>query len=132
MAIRIVQLGTPIKPEEGLRLGVVRRPPRGVKKEDYARLDYFDTWLPDLAPTDELVRFHHAERPISDPRWKKFRAMYAKEMNTPERQRLLALLARLSHQADFSVGCYCERGDRCHRSLLGEMLRDHGAEVIWE
>ena len=132
MAIRIVQLGTPIKPEEGLRLGVVRRPPRGVRKDDYAKRDYFDVWYPDLAPSAELVKFYHEEEPISDARWAKYRPRYAREMATPERQRLIALLARLSQQADFSIGCYCARGTPCHRTLLGKMLRDHGAEVIDE
>ena len=132
MAIRVVRLGTPIKPEEGLRLGVVRRPPRGVKKDDYARRDYFDVWFPDLAPSAELVKWYHEEHPISDARWARYRPRYAKEMAAPERQRLIALLARLSHQADFSIGCYCERGTRCHRTLLGQMFRDHGAEVIDE
>ena len=132
MAIRIVRLGTPIRPEEGPRLGVVRRPPRGVKKDDYVRKGYFDIWYPDLAPSAELVKWYHEEVPISDARWAKYRPRYAREMSAPDRQRLLAVLARLSHQADFSIGCYCERGDRCHRSLLGRMLRDHGAEVIDE
>ena len=132
MAVRIVRLGTPIRPEEGLRLGVVRRPPRGVKREEYASRGYFDLWYPDLAPSAELVKWYHEEEPISDARWAKYRPRYAKEMATPERQRLLAVLARLSHQADFSIGCYCERGTRCHRSLLGQMLRDHGAHVIDE
>ena len=132
MAIRIVRLGTPIKPEEGLRLGVVRRPPRGVKKDEYAKRGYFDLWYPDLAPSAELVKWYHEEHPISDARWARYRPRYAKEMAAPERQRLIALLARLSQQADFSIGCYCERGTRCHRTLLGQMFRDHGAEVIDE
>ena len=130
MAIRIVQLGAERQPGEGLRLGVVRRPPRGVKKEGWAREDWFDQWFPDLAPSAELVKFHHEERPIGDARWKKFASRYRKEMATPELQRLVALLAGLSHHADFSVGCYCEDGTRCHRSLLKEMLEQHGAEVV--
>ena len=129
MAIRIVQLGTDRHPEEGPRLGVVRRPPRGVKKEDWSRDDWFDQWFPDLAPSAELVRWYHEEHPISDARWKKYVPRYRREMNTPERQRLIELLARLSHEADFSIGCYCEDGTRCHRTLLEEMLRKHGARI---
>jgi uncharacterized protein YeaO (DUF488 family) len=130
MAVRIVQLGTPMSPHEGVRLGVVRRPPRGVKKSEYASRGFFDEWLPELAPSAPLVKWYHEEHPISDERWAKYRKMYAREMDAPEKRRLLAVLARLSQQADFSIGCYCERADRCHRSLLGGMLRDHGAVVI--
>ena len=129
MAVRIVQLGSDRYPDEGVRLGVVRRPPRGVKKEAWARDDWFDQWFPDLAPSAELVRWYHEEHPISDARWKKYIPRYRREMKTPERQRLIELLARLSHHTDFSVGCYCEDGTRCHRSLLREMLEQHGAKI---
>ena len=129
MAVRIVQLGSDRDPDEGTRLGVVRRPPRGVKKEHWARDDWMDQWFPDLAPSTELVRFYHEEHPISDARWRQYTRRYRKEMNTPERQRLIELLARLSHHADFSIGCYCEDGVPCHRQLLGEMLKQHGAEI---
>ena len=132
MAIRTVRLGTPRERGEGLRLGIVRRPPRGVKKADYVSRGFYDEWFPQLAPSATLVNWYHAEHPISDARWAKYRPRYAREMATPERQRLIALLARLSHQADFSIGCYCDRGTPCHRTLLGRMLRDHGAEVIDE
>src|SRR5689334_25143566 len=121
MAVRILQLGTDRHPGEGPRLGAVRRPPRGVKKEDWARDDWFDQWLPDLAPSAELVRFHHEEHPIGDARWKQFARRYRREMDTPERQRLIELLARLPQGADFSIGCYCDDGTLCHRSLLEEM-----------
>ena len=129
MAVRIVQLGSDRHPEEGVRLGVVRRPPRGVKKENWARDDWFDQWFPDLAPSTELVRFYHEEHPISESRWKRYTRRYRSEMNTPERQRLIELLARLSQHANFSIGCYCEDGVPCHRALLQEMLKQHGAKI---
>lgn len=128
MAIRIVRLGTPRAPNEGLRLGTVRRPPRGVKKEDFARRDYYDLWLPALAPSQPLV-----SRAMSQPwtlaRWKKFARQYRAEMNRPEPKQMIELLARLSHEVSFSVGCYCEREERCHRSVLTELLREQGAKI---
>ena len=128
MAIRVVRLGTPRAPGEGLRLGTVRRPPRGVRKEDYGRLDYYDVWLPDLAPSAELVKMALAEG--GDPkRWAAFVRRYRQEMKEPHAGHLLALLAALSRQTDFSVGCYCEDESRCHRSILREILLEHGAEV---
>lgn len=128
MSIRVVRLGEPRVPEEGPRLGTVRRPPRGVKKEDYARLDWFDLWLPDLAPSAELVSFALSE-PFTNERWAKYARAYRREMKQPAAERLLKLLALLSRQTHFSVGCYCEREDRCHRSLLRELLVEQGAEV---
>ena len=128
MSIRIVRLGEPRVPEEGVRLGTVRRPPRGVKKEDHARLNYFDLWLPDLAPSAELVSLALSE-PFTEQRWAKFVRGYRREMKQPGAERLLKLLALLSHQTHFSVGCYCEREDRCHRSVLRELLLEQGAEV---
>lgn len=127
MSIRVVRIGTPRLPDEGPRLGTVRRPPRGVKKEDYARLDYYDLWLPDLAPSQELVSL--ALSADTDEKWARFARSYRREMRQPPQERLLKLLALLSHQADFSVGCYCEREDRCHRSVLRELLREQGADV---
>lgn len=128
MTIRIVQLGSPRKPREGLRIGTVRRPPRGVRKQDWARRDFYDVWLPDLSPSATLVK---AALGASDERaWKAFARAYRREMARPEPQRLLTLLAALSHTADFSVGCYCENEGRCHRSLLRELLAAHGAKVI--
>jgi uncharacterized protein YeaO (DUF488 family) len=129
MSIRVVRLGTPRVKDEGLRLGTVRRPPRGVKKEEYARRDYFDVWVPDLAPNAELVSWLLSE-PVTDARWNKFVRSYRAEMKDPKSDRLLALLAALSRQTDFSVGCYCENEERCHRSILRELLREHGAEVV--
>jgi uncharacterized protein YeaO (DUF488 family) len=128
MAIRIVRLGSPRGEGEGLRLGTVRRPPRGVRKEDYARLDFFDLWFPDLAPSQELLSYATAE-PFDSKRWDLFSRRYRKEMKEPQAQRILALLAALSRQTDFAVGCYCEDAEHCHRSLLRELLREHGAEI---
>jgi uncharacterized protein YeaO (DUF488 family) len=128
MAIRIVRLGTPREGGEGLRLGTVRRPPRGVRKEDYARLDFFDLWFPDLAPSAELLSYATAE-PFTPERWKIFSRRYRKEMREPPAQRLLALLAALSQQTNFAVGCYCEDAEHCHRALLRELLEEAGAEV---
>lgn len=129
MAIRIVRLGSPRVPGEGLRLGTVRRPPRGVRKEDFARRDFFDVWFPDLAPSAPLFSYATSQ-PLTDARWKTFARKYQGEMNKPPQQRVLALLAALSKQTDFSVGCYCEDEHRCHRSLLARLLREHGADVV--
>jgi uncharacterized protein YeaO (DUF488 family) len=126
MAIRVVRLGTPRAPDEGLRLGTVRRPPRGVRKEDFARRDYFDLWLPDLAPTADLVSYALSQ-PFTPARWATYARRYRSEMRAPAAQRIIALLAALSAQTSFSVGCYCEDESRCHRSLLRELLRDAGA-----
>lgn len=128
MSIHVVRLGDPRSAGEGLRLGTVRRPPRGVKKEDFARLDYYDLWLPDLAPSAELLSYAMAE-PFTDQRWAKFARDYRREMKEPEKERLLQLLAALSHQTDFAVGCYCENEERCHRSLLRELLEERGASL---
>jgi uncharacterized protein YeaO (DUF488 family) len=129
MVIRVVRLGSPREEGEGVRLGTVRRLPRGVRKADYAARDYFDAWLPELAPSAELLAWVNAEKPIGDARWEKFAARYKREMDAPERQRLLGVLATLSRQADFSIGCYCERADRCHRSILRDLLFQHGAAI---
>jgi uncharacterized protein YeaO (DUF488 family) len=128
VAIRIVRLGTERTRDEGLRLGTARRPPRGVRKENYAKENYFDVWFPDLAPSAPLVRWALSE-PWTDRRWARYEKSYRREMAAPERQRLLEVLARLSHQANFSVGCYCEREDRCHRAILRELLAEHGAAL---
>ena len=120
--IRIVRLGSARVKGEGLRLGTVRRPPRGVKKADYARRDYYDLWLPDLAPSAKLVA--KAQRDFEG-----FAKAYRKEMSSPAPERLLELLARLSHQSEFSVGCYCEDESRCHRSILRKLLVEHGARL---
>jgi uncharacterized protein YeaO (DUF488 family) len=129
MPIRIVRLGDPRAKTEGLRLGTARRLPRGVRKLDYARRDYFDVWLPELAPSHKLLSYATAS-PWTEKRWTAFARRYVGEMRQPGPQRLLEVLARLSHQASFSVGCYCEREDRCHRSLLRKLLKERGAKVV--
>ncbi len=129
MAIRVVRLGTERVADEGLRLGTVRRPPRGVRKEDFSRLDYYDLWLPDLAPSATLVSRALSE-PWTDTRWSRFARQYAAEMKKPEPRRLLLLLAALSKQTNFSVGCYCEDEARCHRSLLRDLLRQYDASIV--
>jgi uncharacterized protein YeaO (DUF488 family) len=126
MAIRIVRLGSPRIPGEGTRLGTVRKPPRGVRKADYAKRDYYDVWFPNLAPSLALFRSLKSG-PITPARWKQFARAYRIEMAVPERRHDLALLAALSQTADFSVGCYCEDERHCHRSVLRELLRDEGA-----
>jgi uncharacterized protein YeaO (DUF488 family) len=128
VAIRVVRLGTPRSPGEGPRFGTVRRPPRGVKKEEFATRDYFDLWLPDLAPTQELVSWAQAS-PWTDARWATFARKYRAEMRRPEPVRLVDALALLSKQADFSVGCYCEDETRCHRAVLRDLLIEAGADV---
>ena len=129
MSLRVVRLGTARARSEGPRLGTVRRPPRGVRKADYARRDYYDAWLPDLAPSASLVRWVFAA-PITEARWKNFARRYRSEMKRPEARRLLDVLAQLSHAANFSVGCYCEDEARCHRSVLRKLLVEHGAAVL--
>jgi uncharacterized protein YeaO (DUF488 family) len=129
MAIRIVRLGASRAPAEGPRLGTVRRPPRGVRKADYAGRDYFDLWLPDLAPSAPLVSWAHSQ-PFTDRRWNSYARRYRAEMRKPAAQRLIALLAALSAGSDFSVGCYCADDSRCHRSVLRELLVEAGATVV--
>jgi uncharacterized protein YeaO (DUF488 family) len=124
----VVRLGSPRSPGEGLRLGTVRRLPRGVRKEDYARRDYFDLWFPELAPSQKLLGYAVAKPLTDETRWEKFSKSYEREMAQPGAQRILQVLARLSHQADFSVGCYCEDEKHCHRSLLAQALRQQGAK----
>jgi uncharacterized protein YeaO (DUF488 family) len=128
VAVRVVRLGQPRAKDEGLRLGTVRRPPRGVKKTDFARRDYFDVWVPELAPSAQVVSWALSV-PWTDARWKQYVRRYRKEMSEPPARRLIALLAELSKQTNFSIGCYCEHESRCHRSLLREMLTDAGAAL---
>lgn len=125
MAIRVVRLGSPRAAGEGLRLGTVRRPPRGVPKAEHASRDFYDVWLPDLAPSEALVK--QAQGASDDRAWRSFTQRYRAEMKRPEAARLLALLAALSHQANLSVGCYCADEARCHRSVLKALLKEHGA-----
>ena len=127
MAIRIVQLGSPRARGEGLRLGTVRRPPRGVPKSEFASRNFYDLWLPDLAPSEALVK--QAQQASDDRAWRSFEKRYRAEMKRPEATRLLALLAALSKQTDFSVGCYCEDEAHCHRSALRALLADAGAHI---
>ena len=126
--LRVVRLGSPRLAGEGLRIGVARRPPRGVKKSDYARREFYDVWLPELAPSQKQVSWALAQ-PWTDQRWRKYEKAYRAEMKAPAAQRLIELLARLSQHADFSVGCYCEREDRCHRSILKKLLALRGARL---
>jgi uncharacterized protein YeaO (DUF488 family) len=129
MSVCIVRLGKPRHPDEGLRIGTVRKPPRGVRKADYAARDYFDVWLPELAPSAPLVSFALSE-PFTPKRWAVYQRRYRREMRQPAAQRLIALLAALSSQTNFSVGCYCQDQTRCHRSLLKGLLIEQGAEVV--
>ncbi len=128
MSIRVVRLGTARRKNEGLRIGAARRPPRGVRKSDYARLDYYDVWLPELSPSQKWVSWALSQ-PWTDGRWRKFARNYRREMARPEPQHLLDLLALMSRTANFSVGCYCEDENRCHRSLLKGLLREKGAKL---
>ena len=126
MSIAVVRLGTPRGKGEGLRSGTVRRPPRGVPKTEFASRDYYDVWLPELAPDAELFAWVMAE-PLTDARWKRFEREYLRQMREPAAQRLVALLAALSQGAAFSVGCYCADETRCHRSILRRLLVEAGA-----
>jgi uncharacterized protein YeaO (DUF488 family) len=127
MAIRVVRLGSPRSAGEGLRLGTVRRPPRGVPKAEHASRGFYDVWLPDLAPSEALVK--QALGAADERAWAAFVRRYRAEMKRPEAGRLLALLAALSRQTSFSVGCYCADESRCHRSVLKALLQEHGARL---
>jgi uncharacterized protein YeaO (DUF488 family) len=125
VTLRIVRLGSPRAPNEGTRIGTVRRPPRGVRKQRYAADDWFDVWYPELAPSAQLMaRVRAAE---AEAEWKGFVRAFKAEMNAPSAQRTLDLLAALSHRANLSIGCYCENEARCHRSVLRELLKERGA-----
>ena len=126
MPIAIVRLGSSRKANEGLRIGTVRRPPRGVPKTEFAKLDYYDVWLPNLSPSQKLVSFALGAK--DERSWKVFERKFRTEMNKPDAARLLDLLAAFSRQTNFSLGCYCEKEDRCHRSILKELLAERGAE----
>ncbi len=128
MALRIVRLGSPRAKDEGLRIGTVRRPPRGVPKSEFASHDWYDVWYPNLAPSAELVKEAHV---ASTPRaWTAFAKKYRAEMATPDTARTLDLLAALSHGSHFSVGCYCEDEAHCHRSVLRALLAERGAAIL--
>jgi len=127
MTIRVVRLGTERHEEEGLRVGTVRRPPRGVPKSDYASQNWFDVWLPNVAPSPELMKLGQSVE--TEKEWLAFVKKYRQEMKDPDKGRILDLLAALSHVANLSVGCYCENELRCHRKILGELLQERGAEL---
>ena len=127
MTVRIVRLGTARARGEGLRIGTVRRPPRGVPKAKFASENWYDVWLPNLAPSEATVKL--GQRAASEREWAAFARRYRTEMAAPDASRVLDVLAALSHTADFSVGCYCEDESRCHRSVLRALLVARGAEV---
>lgn len=127
MALRVVRLGSPRRKSEGLRIGTVRRPPRGVPRSEFASRNFYDVWLPNLAPSEGLVK---AALGAKDERqWRRFARRYRTEMSRPENRRVLDLLAALSREADFSVGCYCADEKRCHRSVLRTLLAERGATL---
>jgi len=127
MSIRIVRLGTAREAGEGIRLGTVRRPPRGVPKSEFAKRDFYDVWLPLLSPSEGLIK--EAKTASEDRAWAAFKRKFLAEMNRPDPSRVLDLLAAFSHQTNFSLGCYCENEQRCHRSILKELLLERGAKV---
>ncbi len=127
MAVRVVRLGSERSPGEGVRIGTVRHPPRGVPRGEHASRNFYDVWLPELAPSRALVKL--GQRAAGLREWAAFARRYRREMSAPERSRALDLLAALSHRADFSVGCYCADESRCHRSVLRELLAARGAKM---
>ncbi|WP_322469701.1 DUF488 family protein [Hydrogenophaga sp. SNF1] len=127
MAIRVVRLGSPRANNEGLRIGTVRRPPRGVPKSEFARQDWYDVWFPNLAPSLQTMK--QAQQAKTAAEWTAFTRRYRAEMATPENAHAIALLAAMSHGSDFSVGCYCEHESHCHRSVLRELLAAAGADL---
>jgi uncharacterized protein YeaO (DUF488 family) len=128
MVVRVVRLGTPRVEGEGTRIGTVRRPPRGVPKAQYAAKDWYDVWFPNVAPSLETMKLALQAR--TPAQWRAFAKRYRAEMATPEARHVIALLAQLSHQTNFSVGCYCEDESHCHRSILRELLAKEGAEIV--
>lgn len=128
MAIRIVRLGTDRAAGEGTRIGTVRRPPRGVPRSEFATRNYYDVWFPNLAPSLETMKLAQAARTPAE--WAAFVRKYRAEMAGPEAAHAIALLATLSHQTDFSVGCYCEDESHCHRFILRQLLADQGAQIV--
>ena len=128
MSVRIVRLGSARVKGEGTRIGTVRRPPRGVPREEFASGDWYDVWFPNLAPSVETMKLGQAAE--TPAQWAAFRKRYRAEMSTPDNARTLDLLAALSRQGDFSVGCYCEDEGRCHRSVLRELLAERGARLV--
>jgi uncharacterized protein YeaO (DUF488 family) len=127
MTVRVVRLGSPRASDEGLRIGTVRRPPRGVPKTQFAAQDWYDVWYPNLAPSPELLK--QGQAAATEKEWQAFARKYRAEMATPENNRTIQLLAALSQQTNFSVGCYCEDATRCHRAVLQELLAAQGARI---
>jgi uncharacterized protein YeaO (DUF488 family) len=128
MSILVVKLGSPRTAGEGIRLGTVRRPPRGVPKSEYAKRDFYDVWLPILSPSQDLMKEGRTSN--DEKSWSVFSRKFRSEMNEPEASRVLDLLAALSHQTNLSLGCYCEDEKRCHRSVLRELLMERGADLV--
>jgi uncharacterized protein YeaO (DUF488 family) len=128
MAIRIVRLGSPRAAGEGIRIGTVRRPPRGIPKSEYARRDFYDVWLPNLSPHQELMR--EAKTVNDETAWNIFKKKFRSQVKEGETGKILDLLAALSHQTHFSLGCYCEDENHCHRSVLKELLAERGAKLV--
>ncbi len=128
MSVRVVRLGSPRIPGEGTRIGTVRRPPRGVPKTQFSAQNWYDVWFPNLAPSVEAMKLGQAA--ATPAQWSEFMRKYRAEMSTPEARHDLELLAVLSHTANFSVGCYCEHEDHCHRSILRQLLIESGALII--
>ena len=127
MSVCIVRLGSPRRPDEGTRIGTVRRPPRGVPKSEFAKQDWYDVWFPNLAPSDASVKFALAAK--TPAKWSSFVRKYKAEMAVPQAKHDLELLAKLSHSTNFSVGCYCEDEAGCHRSILRQLLIENGARM---
>ena len=125
MAVRVIRLGTPRSAGEGTRIGTVRRPPRGVPKAAFASQNWYDLWYPNLAPSVQTMKL--GQSAATPAQWAAFAKRYRAEMAAPDARRSIELLARLSHDADFSVGCYCENETHCHRSVLRALLLEHGA-----
>jgi uncharacterized protein YeaO (DUF488 family) len=128
MTVRIVRLGTPRTAGEGTRIGTVRRPPRGVPKTEFSRQNWYDVWFPNLAPSLETMKL--GLEASSDADWRAFAKKYRAEMNQPGPKHDLELLAALSRSTSFSVGCYCDDESRCHRSILRDLLAEHGAKIV--
>jgi len=127
MTVRIVRLGTERISGEGIRIGTVRRPPRGVPRSEYASQNWYDVWFPNLAPSPETIKLGQSTK--TEKEWKAFMRKYRAEMAAPEKSRTLDLLSTLSHESNFSVGCYCADERRCHRSVLRALLLERGAKV---
>ncbi|MGE4442370.1 MAG: DUF488 domain-containing protein [Desulfomicrobium sp.] len=125
MPVQVVRLGTARHKDEGLRIGTVRRPPRGVKKSEYAIQDWYDVWLPEVAPSPALMK--QAQEAKTEKEWSLFVKKYRRELSSPDKSRILILLSALSESSDFSIGCYCENQNHCHISVLRKVLEEHGA-----